>query len=123
MTVRNQDELKVAYGKQLSEHVLLHSIHKFNCHHCGKEAYAEYPHAKYCSYRCTNDAYIKRRKERRQEARKKNCMMCGRRFEAKRNDAKYCSLACKQSSYRRRVTDTRQGDVTTTFKHNVTNIG
>ncbi|MBG9940590.1 hypothetical protein ABD77_00790 [Brevibacillus formosus] len=75
-----------------------------NCHHCSVEFFAQRPEARYCSYRCTNDAYIKRRKLRREENREKKCVACGVDFTAKRNDAKYCCGACKQKAYRKNVT-------------------
>lgn len=62
---------------------------------------------KYCSQRCTNDAYMERRRQRHKEKLSKRCAVCGSPFTASRADAMYCSQACKQSAYRRRVTDNR----------------
>ncbi|WP_153733487.1 hypothetical protein [Sporosarcina obsidiansis] len=81
--------------------------YKMECHHCGKSFFALHPSARYCSYRCTNDSYIARRKVRREVARRKECGNCSITFVAKRNDAKYCSPACRQAAYRKRsVTET-----------------
>jgi predicted nucleic acid-binding Zn ribbon protein len=60
------------------------------------------PVRKYCSGRCSNDASIERRRQRRAAARQKVCEVCGEEFTAKRVDAKTCSPACKQKAYRRR---------------------
>lgn len=73
-----------------------------HCAYCGDEI----PNAfrrKYCSYRCANDAYIARRREKQEAAREKVCAVCGERFNAKRKDAVYCSSACKQKAYRQRT--------------------
>jgi hypothetical protein len=60
------------------------------------------PRKKYCSGRCSIDAYLARRRERRAQAREKTCEVCAKEFTAKRRDAKTCSAACKQKAYRRR---------------------
>lgn len=73
------------------------------CHRCGEDFRAIYPTGKWCSYRCSNDAYIDRRREWRREARILNCGQCGVRFNAKRRDASFCSPACKQRAYRLRT--------------------
>ena len=73
-----------------------------DCGWCGRGVVANYPHIKYCSERCRNDAYIERRRARRAAAREKTCEVCGESFTAKRKDAKTCSAACKQRAYRKR---------------------
>lgn len=78
--------------------------YKISCRHCGKEFFAQRPDARYCSYRCTNDAYIQRRRARRAASRQKKCATCGTGFVAQRKDAKYCNNACKQKAYRKSVT-------------------
>ena len=63
---------------------------------------------KYCSDRCTNDAYLQRRRQRHELQLEKVCHVCGKQFHAKRIDAKFCSSACKQAAYRQaHVTDNR----------------
>jgi len=57
---------------------------------------------KYCSSRCSLDAYIERRRRRRILARHKVCEVCDQRFTATRSDQKTCSAACKQKAYRQR---------------------
>ena len=80
--------------------------YKRACWQCSKEFYAMRPESRYCSYRCTNDSYISKRKKLREISRQKVCGQCGVEFQARRNDAKYCSTACKQAAYRKRnVTD------------------
>lgn len=81
------------------------NTHRYVCHcwHCGQQFSAKYPLAKWCSYRCCNDAYVERRRERRRIARQKTCAECGVDFEASRKDAKYCTLKCKQKAYRKRT--------------------
>jgi hypothetical protein len=39
------------------------SAYKLECWHCGREFYAISPLARYCGYRCRNDAFKKRHKE------------------------------------------------------------
>lgn len=88
--------------------------HKLTCSVCGSTFFATRPDALYCGYRCRNDAYIARRRERRAAARRKRCEHCGAPFEAKRRDTRYCSNACRQATYRLRVTDRGCGNITTT---------
>jgi hypothetical protein len=74
--------------------------YKLKCWHCGRVFYATYPLARYCTYRCTNVAYSKRRKERKQEIRSNRvCLFCGKTFKSTRTHTKYCCeshrvLAC-----------------------------
>jgi predicted nucleic acid-binding Zn ribbon protein len=77
---------------------------RLTCVRCGGEFTARHPLALYCSYRCRNDAYIERRRERRAASfdGKKTCGVCGEEFTAARSDAKTCSAACRQKAYRRR---------------------
>ncbi len=65
-------------------------VKKLTCKHCGEVFYAHKYRARYCSYRCANDAFIARRKMRREKAREKVCAYCKQPFKAKRKDAKYC---------------------------------
>lgn len=69
------------YGKDSS------SCYKIICAFCGKVFYARTPKAKYCSYRCTNDAYITKRKQRKKLEREKICPVCGKPFQAKKKTA------------------------------------
>lgn len=72
------------------------------CWWCGRNFTSHYPLSRWCSGRCANDAYIKRRRERRAAAREKVCEICGEPFTATRADAKTCSARCKQRAYRQR---------------------
>ncbi len=91
------------------------------CVVCGKMFDSFRPDvAKYCSYRCTNDAYIAWRKEHRRSLRRKTCCHCRRLFEARRADAKYCSAACRQGGYRQRVTAPGCGKIAATGNRNDT---
>lgn len=92
--------------------------YQVNCFLCGKVFYARRPEARYCSYRCTNDANIARRRDRRKQARNKYCAYCKKAFTAKRRDAKYCSPACRQASYRQYVTNTGSVYISTTVSRN-----
>lgn len=56
----------------------------------------------FCSYRCHNDYYMERRRERLRIAREKVCDVCETEFQAARTDSKYCSHACKQRAFRQR---------------------
>lgn len=81
------------------------------CVRCETTFYARNPYAKYCSRRCRNDAYIERRRKRKEQERRKVCRECEESFQATRTDAKYCSGACRQRAYRaRRVTDASCGE-------------
>jgi len=101
---RFQKELAADYARDV-EMGWMPGSYKLSCQHCGATFYRWYPLAKWCSYRCRNDAHIQRRRERRRLARMKKCHECGAPFEARRCDAKFCSVACRQRAHRRRVTD------------------
>ena len=73
------------------------------CAFCGESFKSSSPKAKYCSRRCQNDAYMKRRKERKELEKQKICVMCKKQFTAKKKDAMYCSDAYKQKAYRKRM--------------------
>ena len=102
------------YGKDSS------GCHKIICAFCGKVFYARSSNAKYCSYHCTNDAYIARRKQRKELERKKFCPVCGKPFQAKRKDSIYCSNKCKQKAYRqnKNVTDSSCAKIGSTESSN-----
>ena len=91
-----QEELKQEYedGNRCED------IYKITCWKCGEEFYCKNRIARYCSYRCVNDAQIARRKERKRLERQKVCRVCNKAFQAKRKDSLYCSPACKQKYYR-----------------------
>ncbi len=72
------------------------------CDHCGRRFNTFEWKRRYCSYRCTNDAYIERRRARRLRARLKRCSVCARDFTATRSDGIYCSSTCRQKAYRGR---------------------
>ncbi len=76
------------------------------CVFCG-DTFKGVRDAKYCSYRCVNDAYIARRRERRRQRRANanKCIVCGAHVEQASGCVKlrrYCSNACKQRAYRQR---------------------
>jgi len=80
--------------------------HKLKCLRCGNTFFAKRNTAKYCCYRCKNDAQIELRRKRNISTRNKRCTQCGNLFAAKRKDTVFCSSACKQKWYRQRhVTD------------------
>lgn len=70
------------------------------CKYCGDSFKTRSPHAKYCSARCKNDAYLQRRKMQKNFERQKVCTVCGKKYVAKKKDSIYCSNACKQKAYR-----------------------
>lgn len=72
------------------------------CGQCGKVVHRGVSNARWCSYRCSNDAYIRRRAGWRRRARAKVCLRCGKPFVATRRDALYCRRACRQGAYRKR---------------------
>lgn len=72
------------------------------CMFCGEVFYAKSPKRKYCSYRCTNDAYITRRRERNKLKRRKVCLFCKTPFTAKSLKARFCSPKCRVAHFRKR---------------------
>ena len=78
---------------------------KLNCEYCGREFYSKNRRRKYCCYRCVNDNYIQKRKERKQLEKNRVCVICNKHFVAKKKDAMYCSNACKQKAYRLKKKD------------------
>lgn len=83
--------------------------YKRRCWNCGKTFYSFYPSRRYCSYRCRDEAYVERRRKRREASREKVCLYCGEPFKAKRRDAKYCSDSCRVLAYRKRKKKFRIG--------------
>lgn len=79
-----------------------HLRYEGKCAFCGDAFKCSSSKAKYCSDRCRNDAYIKRRKHYKAMEKKKICSICGKEFTAKKKDGIYCSNACKQKAYRQR---------------------
>ncbi len=94
-----QDELKKQYEKD--EGKGYNNIYKLTCKVCGNVFYCKNKRAAYCSYRCTNDGYMQRRRERNVKTARK-CQQCGADFIPARQDAKYCSAACRQKNFRKR---------------------
>ena len=78
------------------------NVYRRPCATCGRQFYARRPEAKWCSYRCRNDGYIQRRRERAAQARQKVCLTCKAAFTATRRDSRFCGPACKQAAYRKR---------------------
>lgn len=69
------------------------------CWHCSRVIFCMNISKRYCSYVCSRDAYLARRRKRNEDARVKQCMYCKKVFKAKRRDARYCCeshrvLAC-----------------------------
>lgn len=84
-------------------------VFKLKCAYCGQEFYSKNRRQKYCCYRCVNDNYIQKRRERKALEKEKICSICGKQFTAKKKDAMYCSNACKQKAYRRKKNVTKIG--------------
>lgn len=103
---QNQQRLKKEYEEFIAGKWYYQHSYKLTCHHCGSIFYSVSKRAKYCCYRCSNDNYIAKRKERKALEKQKVCVVCNKPFVAKKKDAMYCSNACKQKAYRhRKVTD------------------
>lgn len=105
--VTNGGCVLVFYSKETSRiedeyRMYSHLGYEGKCVFCGDTFKSSSPKAKYCSRRCQNDAYIKRRKQRRVLEKEKICSVCGKEFTAKKKDGIYCSNACKQRAYRDR---------------------
>ena len=98
-----QDTLKEMHDQYGGDH---EGCYRIVCAVCEKVFYRRMPSAKYCSYRCTNDAYIAWRRKRNNDRRIKTCIVCNKTYNASRKDSIYCSKACKQKRYRNFVTDT-----------------
>jgi len=76
-----------------------------NCCVCGDAFMSSRPKGKYCSQRCSNDAYIVKRRKRaaRKRAKVKTCIICATPIEQGTGKIKkYCSNACKQKAHRAR---------------------
>ncbi len=97
-----------SYSKELSRiednrKMYSHLGHEGICAFCRDSFESSSPKAKYCSQRCRNDSYVKRRKEQKELEKQKICAICKKQFTAKKKDAMYCSDACKQKAYRERM--------------------
>ena len=101
-TPERQAKLKAEYEKQQKGETCYSGILKVYCAYCWGTFYTRNSKRKYCSYRCVNDAYMERRKERKQAERRKICRVCGKHFTGKSKATIYCSDACKQKAYRQR---------------------
>lgn len=84
------------------------------CMFCGDTFQTSDTRQLYCSVRCRTAAYIARRKERKEAARRKVCQVCGKPFQAKNVRAEYCSTACKLKAYRQRKRAEASGNDTET---------
>lgn len=71
------------------------------CQFCGKTFNGFFIRRKYCSYRCRNDAHIKRRKYLNTLNRNKHCLFCGLFFVAKSKKAKFCCLKHRVAYFRK----------------------
>ena len=75
-------------------------VRKLECVVCGNIFYAKYPHTKYCTYRCSMDSYVEKRRQRtKSKYWSAVCQHCNSRFNTWRVDSKYCCdshrvLAC-----------------------------
>ena len=75
------------------------------CVVCGDSFKSARPHGKYCSLRCSNDAYILRRRKQTDKKRVEVlvCAICDAPLTQEMGKIKqYCSNACKQKAYRMR---------------------
>ena len=75
------------------------------CFVCGDEFKSIRLYGRYCSLRCRNDAYIKKRRKRMETKRAmvKTCFVCAAPISQGQGKIKtYCSTACKQKAYRMR---------------------
>lgn len=97
---QEQQRLKKEYEDFLSGKWHYQYAFKLACAYCGKEFYSKNRRQKYCCYRCVNDNYIQKRRERKQLEKNRVCIICNKPFIAKKKDALYCSNACKQKAYR-----------------------
>lgn len=84
---------------------------KVFCAYCGDPFYTKNSSRKYCSSRCVNDAYMARRKARKEAEREKVCRVCGKHFTGKSKATIYCSDACKQKAYRQRRYENQLGQI------------
>ncbi len=75
---------------------------KKNCSVCGNLFYSKSRRRLYCSYRCSVDAGIIRRREHVKQRRNKVCLFCKTRFQAKSNKARFCSLKHRVAYFRQR---------------------
>jgi hypothetical protein len=95
-----QAKLKKNYEHTLSWNGAPYVYYKHECWHCKREFYSRSDRSRYCCYRCTNDAFIKRLKEEKERIRNHRiCLYCNKEFSSKRAHTKYCSeshrvLAC-----------------------------
>ena len=80
--------------------------YRLECTECSTTFYARLPSAKYCSYRCQNDARIERSRIKLEKERSAKgpltCENCSNTFDDTRVDARYCGSSCRQSAYRTR---------------------
>lgn len=102
---QEQVRLKKEYEEFLQGKWHYQCSFKLNCEYCGREFYSKNRRRKYCCYRCVNDNYIQKRKERKQLEKNRVCVICNKPFVAKKKDAMYCSNACKQKAYRLKKKD------------------
>lgn len=101
-----QLRLKKEYEEYISGKRYFQYAFKLICAYCGEEFYCKNRMQKYCCYRCVNDNYIQKRRERKALEKQKICSMCNKKYTAKKKDSLYCSDACKQKAYRIRKRDT-----------------
>jgi hypothetical protein len=95
---QRQAELKELYSKGYGYNNT--DVYECKCRQCKCVFYAQYPYAWYCTRRCTNDAYIEKRKKTYEyKGWIGVCEYCNKEYDTWRVDAKYCSdshrvLAC-----------------------------
>jgi len=84
---------------------LVNVYYNKTCAVCGDSFLSDRPHGKYCSLRCSNDAYILRRRKRvdKKRAEALVCVVCDKPISQEIGKIRwYCSNACKQKAYRLR---------------------
>lgn len=96
----DQEELKARYEREQEKPEYYRYVLKASCAYCGDTFYTMNIRQKYCSWRCSNDAYMERRRLRKHAECEKVCPVCGKPFIGKTKATVYCSAACKQKQYR-----------------------
>lgn len=73
--------------------------HVRQCQHCRAMFLSRNSVRRYCSIRCSNDAYILRRRGRAKRPPRRLCAYCGKEFQPKRRDAKFCTTSHRVLAY------------------------
>lgn len=76
------------------------ACHRLKCIVCNQEFWAKSTKRNTCSYRCSVDLGIIRRREKREKARNKICLFCKQPFTARSKKALFCCLKHRVSFFR-----------------------